>query len=151
MKIEKYLEKLLDLLLMENYEIIVEDSPETMTLKIALAEQDSGILIGHHGDTISALQRLLRTVYNDELGEKRLIVNINDYRDAREEKIYAMIEKGVAKILQYGGDYRLYRLNSGERFFVHKTISEDPKLSNFTSFSQDEEDGRVLVIAIKDE
>lgn len=151
MKIEKYLEKLLDLLLMENYEIVVEDTPEVMTLKIALDEKDSGILIGHHGETIAALQRVLRTVYGDELENKRLVVNINDYRDAREEKIYAMIEKGVAKITQYGGDYRLYRLSPSERFFVHKTINEDPKFAHLTSFSEDEAEGRVLVIATKEE
>lgn len=149
-KIEQYLEKLLDLLLMDNYEIVVEDNPEVLTLKISLSEEDSGILIGHHGDTITALQRLLHTTYNDELGEKRLVVNINDYRDTREEKIRAMIDKGVNKIRQYGGNYHLYRLNSAERFFAHNHISETPELSDFTSHSEDEIDGRVLIIEFKE-
>lgn len=149
MKIEQYLEKLLDLLLMKNYEIISEDSTESLTIRISLAEEDSGILIGHHGETITALQRILRTIYNDELGEKRLIVNINDYRDAREDKIRAMIEKGITKIHQYGGNYHLYRLNSAERFFAHNLISELPEYADFTSHSEDDEDGRVLIIELK--
>ena len=148
-KIEKYLERLLDLLLMENYEIIVEDNPEVLILKIALSEEDSGILIGYHGETITALQRFLRTVYGQSLGEKRLVVNINDYRDSREEKIQAMIEKGVKKIEQYGGDYKLYRLSSPERFFAHNLISSEERFSHLTSFSQDSAEGRVLIIQKK--
>ena len=134
---------------MENYEIISEDNPDNLVLKIMLAEEDSGILIGHHGETIASLQRLLRTVYTDELGEKRLTVNINDYRDSREEKITKMIEKGADKIHQYGGDYRLYRLNSSERFFAHQLINEGVQFADLTSHSEDEEDGRVLIISLK--
>lgn len=149
-KIEKYLEKILDLLLMENYEILIEDSPSVLILKIALSEEDSGILIGYHGETITSLQRLLRTVYSQELGEKRLMVNINDYRDSREEKIQAMVERGVKKIEQYGGDYKLYRLSSPERFFAHNLINSEERFKHLTSFSRDSSEGRVLIIQQKD-
>ncbi len=149
MKIEQYLEKLLNLLLLENYEIEKEETDQALTLNISLAEEDSGILIGYHGETISSLQRLLHTTYNDELGEKRLVVNINDYRDSREEKIKAMIDKGVQKIYQYGGNYHLYRLNSAERFFAHNFINDSAEYSEFTSHSEDDPEGRVLIIEKK--
>ncbi len=151
MTIEKYLQQLLDLLLMENYEIEVLDQVDSIVLNISVPEEDSGILIGYHGETLAAIQKILRTVFSDLIADKRIIVNINDYRDQREEKIKNMIIKGIEKIYHSGGEYRLYRLNSSERFFAHKLISEDPDFAQFTSFSVDDDDGeRVLTIAYKE-
>ncbi len=144
--IEKNLANLLDLLLLQDYEILLEEEDNTHTHRIAHSEQDTGIIIGHHGETIASLQRLLRIIYLEQLQDKRLIVNINDYRDSREIKIREMIEKGIDKISRYGGSYHLYRLNSSERFYAHNFINENPDLADYTSYSQDEEEGRVLII-----
>ena len=148
MNIQEYLQQLLDLLLFDNYEIELAQDNQTVSIKIILPEEDSGILIGRHGETLTALRRLIRTVFLEEIQDRRIVINVNDYRDQREEKIRALIEKGIARIQATGDVYRLYRLNPAERFFVHNLVSSEPAYQGFTSYSLDDEDGqRVLVIA----
>jgi spoIIIJ-associated protein len=150
MTIQEYLRDLLDLLLLENYEIEVSEQKDKLLLRIVLAEEDSGILIGYHGETLSAIQRLLRTVFAEKLGHQHIMININDYCDQREDKIRELIERGIAKISGRGEKYRLYRLNSAERFFAHNLISSDEKFAGYTSYSINDEDGeRVLIIEEK--
>jgi spoIIIJ-associated protein len=151
MSIQEYLRDLLDLLLLDNYEIEVSEDDQNFLLHIVLSEEDSGILIGRHGETLGAMQRLLRTVFSDQVGDKRIIININDYRDQREEKIRELVERGIAKIRGAGHKYYLYRLNSAERYFAHSLISREKAHQGYTSYSiNDDEDGeRVLVIEKK--
>ena len=150
MDIQSYLQKILDLLLLENYEIETTQEDHHLCLNISLSPEDSGIIIGRHGEGLTALQRLIRAAFSDSLGDKKIIININDYRDQREEKIKELIERGASKLVNTGEKFQLYRLNSAERFFVHRIISEEKKYSNLTSYSiDDEQEGRVLVIDFK--
>jgi spoIIIJ-associated protein len=151
MSIQEYLRDLLDLLLLDNYEIEASEDERNLWLHISLREEDSGILIGYHGETLAAIQRLLRTVFADQVEAKRIVININDYRDQREDKIRELVERGVAKIRGSGRKYYLYRLNSAERYFAHSLINSDEYSQDYTSYSIDDaEDGsRVLVIEKK--
>jgi spoIIIJ-associated protein len=150
MPIQEYLQHLLDLLLFENYQIEVNEDEEQLLLTILLSETDSGILIGRHGETLVALQRIIRTVFAEQFAAKRLIVNVNDYRDQREEKIRIMIDRAIDKIRLSGRRHHLYRLNSSERFFAHHLINTHPDYVDYTSYSIDDpESGRVLVIETK--
>jgi spoIIIJ-associated protein len=116
-------------------------------LHISLPEEDSGILIGYHGETLAAIQRLLRTIFAPDINDKRLLININDYRDQREEKIRELVDRGINKIAHTGSKYYLYRLNSAERYFAHNLISTDEQYQNYQSYSIDDEEGqRVLVL-----
>jgi spoIIIJ-associated protein len=150
MTVQEYLQQLLDLLLFENYQIEVHEDDDQLLLTILLSETDSGILIGRHGETLMALQRLIRTVFAEQFATKRLIVNVNDYRDQREEKIKLMIDRAIDKIRLTGRAYHLYRLNSSERFFAHHLIDNHPDYAGYTTYSIDDPDsGRVLVIEVK--
>ena len=150
MTVEEYLSQLLDLMLFDNYEVNVEEDEEYISVRITLPEEDSGILIGHHGETLSSLRRLLHSVFIDQVGEKRVLLNINDYRDQREEKIRELIDRGIKRIGRSRRSYHLYRLNSAERFFAHNLIASEQQYQNYVSYSIDDEDGqRVLVIERK--
>lgn len=150
MNIQEYLRDLLDLLLLENYEIDYLEQEGKVSLHINVSEEDSGILIGRHGETLAAIQRVIRTVFAKQLGERRLTININDYRDQRDQKIRALLERGLQTIGSSDKKYYLYRLNSAERFFVHNLIANDEAYLSYHSYSVDDEDGsRVLVIERK--
>lgn len=150
MDIQSYLQKLLDLLLLENYEIETIDDEKNITFKIKLSPEDSGIIIGRHGEGLIALQRILRASFGETIVDKKIIININDYRDQREEKIKELVERSAAKLVNTGEKSQLFRLNATERFFVHQLISEEKKYSNLTSHSVDDERGeRILIIDYK--
>jgi len=152
MKIEEYLRGLLDLMLFDNYGIEYEEDDRYITLKISLPEDESGILIGRHGETLTSLRKLLHTVFVGDIGDKRIVLHINDYRNQREEKIRMLIDRGVDRIRRTGQPYRLYRLNAAERFFAHNAIASEAAYQEFHSYSVDDDDGeRVLIIDYRDD
>ena len=55
-------------------------------LTINAPESESGILIGVHGETLSSLQRIARLSFINSLPDTKIVININDYRQKREEK-----------------------------------------------------------------
>ena len=55
MKVQEYLRDLLDLLLLENYEIELQEDENSVQLLVNVSEEDSGILIGRHGETLTAI------------------------------------------------------------------------------------------------
>ena len=150
MTIEEYLRGLLALMLFDNCGVECEEDERYITVRISLPEEESGILIGRHGETLSSLRKLLHCVFAGEIGEKRIVLHINDYRNQREEKIRQLIERGVGRIQQTGRPYRLYRLNAAERFFAHNLIASEQMYQGYQSHSEDDEDGgRVLIIEEK--
>ncbi|MBQ6436148.1 KH domain-containing protein [bacterium] len=152
MTIQEYLEKLLKLLLFDAYSLEIAEDDQYISIDISLPESDSGILIGHHGETLTALRRILHSTFVDYIGEKRILLNVNDYRDEREQKIRELIDRGINHIGNSHRSYHLYRLNSAERFFAHNLIASEPDYQSYTSYSIDDEDGqRVLVIEHRSE
>jgi len=151
MKIEEYLRGLLNLMLFDNYGVEVEEDEHYITLRVSLPEEESGVLIGYHGDTLASIRRLLHTVFVNEIGQRHIILHINDYRNRREEKIKQLVDRGVRHVRQTGRPYKLYRLDSAERFFAHNLIASEPRYAGYETYSQDTPDGRVFFIAEKSE
>ena len=56
--------------------------------KVQIDTPDTGLLIGYHGEVINSLQLILGVLVYRELGEwVRIIVDVGDYRQKREETI----------------------------------------------------------------
>ena len=130
-------------------EVTIDDQGETIQATIKVPQEESGLLIGFHGDTLSALQRLTRVVFQEELAEKRLIVNINEYREQRTERLQQMAQNAAQQVLETGRPYHFNYLPSHERFVIHSTISEDSGFADLQSASEGEGRDRVLVIRPK--
>lgn len=146
MQLNDFLTKLLDSLALDGYDLEITDGDDKLTIELKVSADDSGILIGRGGEVLLSLQRLLRVVFGEELGDKKLLLNINDYRDMREQKVREQARRGATKVLQTGHRYVMRGLNSVERFLVHQTISEEPEFSSLTSYSEGEGNERVLII-----
>lgn len=129
--------------------VTVEEADGVVNATIQTPPEDSGLLIGFHGETLSALQRLTRVVFQEELQDKRLVLNINQYREQRAEKLREMAEKAAAQVLESGRSYRFSRLPAHERFVIHSTISETPEFAELESVSEGEGRDRVLIIRLK--
>lgn len=135
----------------ETLQVEQTDSDDKITIAIEVTPEDSGLLIGYHGETLASIQRLARVVFQAEIGEKKLIVNVNNYREQRSEKILQMLDKAAQRVIETGRPYTLSHLPSHERFLVHSTLAENPDYAELESFSEGEEPHRVLVIRLKGE
>lgn len=149
MQIQDYLERLLEHAGVTDVQLNVEEDDEQMSIQVDVPQDDVGVLIGYHGETIAAFQRILRIVYRDEIS-KRLVLNINDYREKREEKIADLARNYAEKALETSQEQVLPYLPANERFLVHSLIGDNEDYSTLETASQGQGRDRRLVIKIKE-
>ncbi len=114
---------------------------------MVLDTQDSGIVIGHHGDTLEALQIILSQAVSKKLGEfKRVSVEVGDYKKNREEWLKTLAQQTKEKVLEENKEVFLPELKSWERRIVHMFLQGDNEV---VSESVGEGKDRVLVVKPK--
>lgn len=116
-------------------------------LEIALDTEDSGIVIGYHGDTLESLQLVLSLCLAKKLGEfKRVSVEVGDYKKNREEWLRSLAEETKERVLDEHKEIYLSDLKSWERRVVHLFLQNDQEV---VSESIGEGKDRVLVVKPK--
>lgn len=111
----------------ETIELVKSEAGNGYQLNLKLSDQDTGILIGYHGDTISALQLIINLLIYKKLGEwLRLVVNIGDYRQKRAESLEKMALDSAQRVKFSGQPMALFNLNPYERRQIHEFLSHDP-------------------------
>lgn len=126
---------------------ITKDKEETIVLDLELPDQEAGIFIGYHGETIASLQLLLNLMLYQQSGEwVKLVVNIGDYRQKRADYLTALAEDTAAKVVDTGEPLALYNLNPFERRIVHMALAENKEV---ITESQGEGRNRFLVVSPK--
>ncbi|MFH0942721.1 MAG: R3H domain-containing nucleic acid-binding protein [Candidatus Beckwithbacteria bacterium] len=127
--------------------ITVKESEEkTFKIDLKFSAADAGILIGYHGDTISALQLILNLLVYHQQGEwLKLIVNIGDYRQKRAEALEKMAEDAAQRVKFSGQPVALFNLNPYERRLIHEYLSTNPSV---TTESEGEAKNRHLIIKL---
>lgn len=134
----------------DQLQIDLEDTNEAITASITVPTEDSGLLIGFHGETLSAIQRITRVVFQSELTDKRLVINVNNYREQRADKLKEIAFRAAERVLDTGRPYTFSYLPSNERFVIHSAISEDNRFAELESVSEGEGNRRVLTIRYKE-
>lgn len=124
---------------------IAKNKEGVVSLDLDLPDQQAGILIGYHGETIAALQLLLNTMLYKQTGEwLKLILNIGGYREKRTDYLTALAQDTAAKVIESGEPLALYNLNPFERRIVHMALSENKAVM---TGSQGEDKNRFLVVS----
>ena len=126
---------------------------EDGTRRIVLTGDDAGVLIGHHGETLDALQYLsnLACTKKNENGERdhsRVTLDIQGYRAKREETLRALARAKAQKALRTGRNVMLEPMNAYERRIIH---SEIQTISGVSTNSIGSDNNRKVVIYLVDE
>ncbi len=95
--------------------------------KIVIEGGNAAILIGHHGETLDALQYLANLAANKKVaGEKReyvkITVDVEGYRAKREETLRALARRMADKVLKYKKSVMLEPMNPYERRIIHSEV-----------------------------
>ncbi|MEO8581578.1 MAG: R3H domain-containing nucleic acid-binding protein [Patescibacteria group bacterium] len=127
-------------------EVAVLEEDENVVVQISVSDQESGMLIGHHGETIAALQRMMNISFRDKAEEKRIVVNVNDYKQKREEVLKNMAHRFAERAIESNVPQYLPFLPANERLIVHVELKDHPEV-----VTQSEGEGlqRRLVISLK--
>ena len=113
-----FVEKLLDDMNIEA-EVKMTDG-ENGEKRITVEGEDAAILIGHHGETLYALQYLASLAANKRVNGKKeeytkISVDIEGYKAKREENLRALARKMAAKVLKYKKSVMLEPMNPSAR------------------------------------
>lgn len=112
-------------------------------------DDEAPVVIGRHGETIKALQKILEVIMYKKAGESvEILVNVNDYREKQKERLVEIADKYVQKTKEFGSSSYIRGLSSYERKLVHEYVTE--KYPDLTSYSTGEGRDRRLVIGLKD-
>jgi len=123
---------------------IVDDKE---AIAITLETEDTGMVIGYHGETLEALQLVLSLILAKENGEfKRVSIEAGDYKKNRTEWLERLALDAKERALSQGKEVYLSELKSWERRVVHLLLQDDKEV---TSESSGEGKDRVLVIKPK--
>lgn len=102
------------------------------------------LLIGKHGQTLDAIERILNCIVNKvSLAKKRVFVDTEGYRERREERLIEMANQVAEKVRYTGRDVVLAPMSPRDRRIIHVVLKEDEIVS---TYSQGEGDMRRVVI-----
>ena len=151
MKIENYLTNLVQHLGLEedSFTIKIEETEEEININLSVPDEDTGLFIGYKAEVINSIQRILRLIFSKEKTDKRISLNINNYREDRLVQIKEKLSEICLKLENDEDEYVFPFISSFERFNIHSLISSDESFLEFESFSEGEGVERRLVIRKK--
>lgn len=116
-------------------------------VEISIDTDDSSLLIGYHGENLEAFQLILSFLISKKLGDfHRVLVNVGDYRQRREEKLKQLATTAKEEALEKEDEVILPNLSSGDRRVIHLFLQNDEEV---TSESRGEGESRQLIIKPK--
>ena len=106
-------------------DVIIHDDGSGEAL-MEITGTDAGALIGHHGDTLDAFQYLVNLAANkketDERKYTRISVDIENYREKREQTLRALADRMANKVKKTGRSVTLEPMNAYERRIIHAQV-----------------------------
>ncbi len=108
----------------------------------------TGALIGHHGETLDAIQYLAnlsasRRSPTPNREFLKITVDIENYRQKREETLRALARRMASKAIKYKRNFVLEPMNPYERRIIH---SEIQLIDNVDTHSVGSDDNRKVVV-----
>nr|WP_122012590.1 RNA-binding cell elongation regulator Jag/EloR [Maliibacterium massiliense] len=124
----------------------VQADQQEDALRVDVAGEGMGALIGHHGDTLDALQYLTSLVVNHHSEQYcRVTLDTENYRAKRAETLQRLAERMAAKAVRVGR-VALEPMNPYERRILHTALQGNAQV---TTHSEGEEPYRRVIIVRK--
>jgi spoIIIJ-associated protein len=106
---------------------------------------DLGLLIGHHGQTVDAIQHLAyRIAFQGASARKGVVVDAAGYRERRAEALRADADQAADAAVRDGRPVELEPMSALERKVVHEYLRERHDVE---TYSEGQEPARRLVVA----
>ena len=124
-------------------EVRVDIDGETITATVD--GESVGLLIGHHGQTIDAIQHLAsRVALGDGSGPRyRVVVDADGYRERRQQALIGQADDAADEALRFKRPVALDAMTASERRIVHEHLRDR---GDVETNSEGEEPDRHLVV-----
>lgn len=122
----------------------VESSFVDGSIHLNITTDSPALLIGKHGQTLDAIERLLNCIVNKaSLVKRRVFVNTEGYRERREERLVEMAHQVAEKVRYTDREVVLAPMSARDRRIIHVTLKGDEVVS---TYSQGEGEMRRVVV-----
>ena len=140
-EVEELIEKLFSILEIEGTFTLEEQDD---ILDVMMETQDTGIVIGYHGEVLESLQLILSLSIAKKIGRfVRVSIEVDGYKKNRTEYLHNLAMQVKEKALAENKEQVLSSLKSWERRIIHLYLQNDEQV---ISESSGEGKDRVLVI-----
>ncbi len=110
-----------------------EVSADGDAINIDIKGDDLSFLIGYRGTSLSGLQHFLSLAVHRKFGEwKNITVDINNYVDAKEEKLELMAKSYIDRARFFKEEVHLPPMTAYERKHIHEFISGYDDIETFS-------------------
>ncbi|OGK21564.1 hypothetical protein A3C98_04760 [Candidatus Roizmanbacteria bacterium RIFCSPHIGHO2_02_FULL_37_15] len=143
-EIEELLKKMID-----KFEVEVKEEDGVYHVVIK-TEDEAPTVIGRHGETIRAIQKILEVVLYKKFTEPvELLVNVNDYREKQIERLEGIAKDIAERVKSEKRETPIRSFSSYERKIIHEYIAKN--YPDLTSYSVGEGRDRQLIVSPKKE
>ena len=112
--------------------------------EVVIQTQESGLLIGRHGESLNSLQLLLGVIVYKKVGQwVRVIVDIGDYRKMREESLKEMAVRIIEEVKTSGQPVAMPYLTPLERRQIHVFLTDHESV--MTESTGEGKDRRLII------
>jgi spoIIIJ-associated protein len=130
-------------------EYSLEVTEDNGAFQIVIKTEEAPTIIGRHGETIRAIQKILEVILYKKLQESiHILINVNDYREKQQERLEYMASQYADKVTESHQPENVFHLSSYERRIIHQYITSN--YPDLTSYSVGEGRDRKLVIDLKE-
>lgn len=114
-------------------------------VRLQLAGEQIGGVIGRRGETLDAIQQLTNYAVNSGRDKRvRIHVDAENYRAKREQSLESLANKVAGKVLKYRRSVTLEPMNAYERHVIHAALQDK---EGVTTYSIGTEPNRRVVVA----
>lgn len=125
-------------------DVVLETQRTENYLKITMHSENSSLLIGKNGRTLSSLQTLLRAAISKEVSFKvNVVLDVENYKIRQEHNIERLAKKLAKEVLKTKEPITMDSMNSYERRLVHNVLGN---FKGIATESEGEEPNRKVVI-----
>jgi spoIIIJ-associated protein len=147
---EEILEMLLDLMgieatiIPESLQTTNGEEQVTLPLAFNIQGEDLGILIGRRGQTLAALQYVVRLIINHQMKVwTPIVIDVEGYKQRRSEALQALAVRIAEQVRVKGVPFTLEPMPAYERRIIHLALTDHPDV---ITESTGEGDARKVVV-----
>jgi len=149
-EIETFAKEYLKRLLADmNIEATFESKIRDKQIYLKMYSNNNSILIGKNGQTLEALQNIIKNVVNKTVGIYPLIIlDVEDYKEKQVKRIERFAKDAAREVAKTKIEVKLDNMNSYERRIVHNVLTD---FKGIYTVSEGEEPNRSVVIKPKED
>lgn len=116
-------------------------------LVLDIRGEDLGILIGRRGETLGAIQFLVRLMVNRQTREwVNVVIDVEGYKDRREKQLQQLAQRMAERVVSSQKSVVLEAMPPYERRIVHLALRDHPQV---TTHSIGEDENRKVMIVLR--